>query len=260
MLYQKIDLTKLYEQASNQTEGGDNQAAESFPEGADAARSAKSEILKGNAYAFPVKKEEYNEIMSLINSGSGDWMSKEPIKFLMSGREATEPATMRVGEANKPVYLMIRLSKSKGDTTSKPLVLEKEDRIYVALVTSAENLRKNLEEADNIAKSVKLPVLTPLMKSGKNVEHSIQMWLDFEEGSPEVVKDADTESSKTENETNVDNMDNVEQIQSEQPGLAAQLDLPESKSSLIKDRSLNINEEKKVYTFDQFLKSSNKLQ
>lgn len=240
MFYQRIDLTKLYEQASNQTEG------------ADVAQSAKSENLKGNAYAFPVKKEEYDEIMYLINSGSGEWVSNEPIKFLKSGRGATEPATIKVGEASKPVYLMIRLSKSKGDIISNPLVLEKEDRVYVALVISAEHLRKSLEEADNIAKSVKLPVLTPLMKRGKNVEHSIQMWLDFEEGSPEVAKDVDTKLSKTDNEAN---MDKVEQIKSEQPGLAAQLDLPESKSSLVKDKSLNINEEKKIYSFDQFLRS-----
>jgi len=73
------------------------------------------------------------------------------------------------------------------------------------------------------------------------------MWLDFEEGSPEVVKDADTESSKTENEAN---MDNVEQIQSEQPGLAAQLDLPESRKRFVGGKWKPVNEAFKMVRYD----------
>jgi len=231
MFYQKIDLRKLYEQMDepvsmdgdpgivNSLEGGEPQAAEEFPTEEEMAKKEAVDIAKGRAYAFPVSEEAYSQLNDLIAKGSGDWMSKEPLKLIQDGRGG-KAATMMAGGQEKPVYLMVRLSQSKGDAKAKPLNLEAEDRIYVALLTSPENLTSYLDTASNIDKHIRLSVLTPLMKAGKNVEHTIEMWKDFQ--AEEQLDVAGQEE--------VPNVagDDVANMAQDSPGLAAQLDLPES--------------------------------
>jgi hypothetical protein len=200
-------------------EGGEPQAAEEFPMEEEMIKKEAVDIAKGRAYAVPVSEETYAQLNDLIAKGSGDWMSKEPLKLIQDGRGG-KAATMIVGGQEKPVYLMVRLSQSKGDAKAKPLNLEAEDRIYVALLTSPENLKNYLETASNIDKHIRLSVLTPLMKAGKNVEHTIEMWKDFQ----------DVEQMDVASQEEVPNVavDDVESIAQDSPGLAAQLDLPES--------------------------------
>ena len=93
MFYQKIDLRKLYEQADepvsmdgdpgivDSLEGGEPQAAEEFPTEEEMIKKEAVDIAKGRAYAFPVSEETYAQLNDLIAKGSGDWMSKEPLKF-----------------------------------------------------------------------------------------------------------------------------------------------------------------------------------
>jgi peptidoglycan hydrolase-like protein with peptidoglycan-binding domain len=231
MFYQKIDLRKLYEQMDepvsmdgdpgivNSLEGGEPQAAEEFPTEEEMAKKEAVDIAKGRAYAFPVSEEAYSQLNDLIAKGSGDWMSKEPLKLIQDGRGG-KAATMMAGGQEKPVYLMVRLSQSKGDAKAKPLNLEAEDRIYVALLTSPENLTSYLDTASNIDKHIRLSVLTPLMKAGKNVEHTIEMWKDFQ-------AEEQLDVASQEEVPNVAG-DDVANMAQDSPGLAAQLDLPES--------------------------------
>ena len=231
MFYQKIDLRKLYEQMDepvsmdgdpgivNSLEGGEPQAAEEFPTEEEMAKKEAVDIAKGRAYAFPVSEEAYSQLNDLIAKGSGDWMSKEPLKLIQDGRGG-KAATMMAGGQEKPVYLMVRLSQSKGDAKAKPLNLEAEDRIYVALLTSPENLTSYLDTASNIDKHIRLSVLTPLMKAGKNVEHTIEMWKDFQ-------AEEQLDAASQEEVPNVAG-DDVANMAQDSPGLAAQLDLPES--------------------------------
>lgn len=241
MFYQRIDLRKLYEQAEEpvsmdaSTEdpgivaGDISQAAEDFPTDEESASKEKVNIMKGNAYAFPVTQEYYNQLIELINAGSGEWMSPEPLKLLQSGRSG-EAATMTVGGMDKPIYLMISLSQTKGDRKAKSLDLEKEDRIYVALQTSANELRNNLETASSIDNHTRLSVLTPIMKAGKNVEHTLEMWKDFKSDEDVVAEPQEDQAiASAENMGNVD----IEAIKQNDPTLATQLDLPESRRRYI---------------------------
>ena len=227
MFYKKIDLRKLYEQADLNTEAGEEvaseapQAAESFPK-SDPEQEAIN-VMKGNTYAFPIGEEDYNQLTELIKSGSGEWNSSAPLKTI---NNPNSDAMLKIGGQEKPVYLKIILVKTKGERLSAPLNLEEDDRFYVALMASPEGLKSNIDTAADISNYVKVSVKTPLMKGGKNVEHSLNMWKNFES----MEEDQEDETL------------DVEEIQANQPGLAAQLDLPESRKRFVGGKWKPINE------------------
>ena len=252
MFYRKIDVRKLYEAMDEpvQMEGDpgvvmgdemvgstaeDPQAAESFEKAEEPKSDPNKEAvnaMKGQTYAYPVSKEDHDQLMQLIGEGSGEWVSKQPLKTINN-----EDAMMQVGGENKPVYLKIVLTQTKGERLAAPTKLEDPDRVYVALNTSANDLRSNLETAVNITNYVKLTVKTPLLKSGTNIEHSLNMWKDFE-------SEPDQDINSPENNSN--DMSDIDKIQKEQPGLAAQLNLPESRRRFVNGKWTSINESYKM--------------
>lgn len=254
MFYRKIDVRKLYEATDEpvQMEGdpgvvmgdemvgsttADPQAAESFEKAEEPKSDPNKEavnVMKGRTYAFPVSKEDHDQLTQLIGEGSGEWVSKQPLKTIDN---PNADAMMQVGGENKPVYLKIVLTKTKGERLAAPTELEDPDRVYVALNTSVNDLKSNLETATNITNYVKLTVKTPLLKRGSNIEHSLNMWKDFESES-----DQDINSS----ENNPTNVSSIDKIQTEQPGLAAQLNLPESRKRFVNGRWTSINESYKM--------------
>lgn len=255
MLYRKIDLRTLYEAMDEQAELENNpgvvmgdknapvetapQAAESFtkaPESNSGENKEDIKIMKGMTYAYPVNQEDYNQLNQLIEAGSGEWNSPTPLKKIS---DPNSTATMKIGGQSKPVYLKVILIQTKGERLSTPLNLEDEDRVYVALVTSPSDLKSNLDTAVDITNYVKLTVKTPIMKSGNNIEHSLNMWKNFK-------SDEETSTENTEAD-----MNDVKQIKSEQPGLAAQLDLPESRKRFVKGKWAQVNEQTDVLQSSQ---------
>ena len=202
MLYQKIDINRLYEQADLESE---KQVGE-FPTEEENQKILDKQILKGAAYGFPVNQEIYNQLVNLIDSGTGTWMASEPIKPLDSGKDG-DAAMLTYGGKTLPVYLMIKLHSDKGSRKAEVLNLEADDRFYVALLTSPDNLMQILKSADGIQNSVRLSVKTPMVKKGQHLEHTIQLWKDFK-------------STDVDSELNINLEDN--------PGLAAQLNIPEN--------------------------------
>jgi hypothetical protein len=254
MFYRKVDLRKLYE-AMDEPVGMENnpgvvmgddnapvetapQAAESFPTPPESNPGENKEavkVMKGMTYAFPVTQEDYNQLTQLINAGIGDWTSSTPLKTVS---DPNSNAMMEIGGQSKPVYLKIVLAQTKGERLSAPLNLEDEDRVYVALMTSPNDLKSNLDAAVDITNYVKLTVKTPLMKSGTNVEHSLNMWKNFQSDEETPVETSEFDAN------------NIEQIQSEQPGLAAQLDLPESRKRFVGGKWKPVNEAFKMVRYD----------
>ena len=237
MFYRKIDLNKLYEQANPNTEMSGElaseapQAAESFPE--SDPKQEEINIMKGTTYAFPIGEEDYNQLTELIQSGSGEWNSSAPLKRI---NDPNSDAMMKIGGQEKPVYLKIILTRTKGERLSAPLNLEGDDRFYVALMASPEGLKSNIDTAADISNYVKLSVKTPLMKGGSNVEHSLNMWKNFE-------------SMEEDQEDKIELAD-VEEIQANQPGLAAQLDLPESRKRFVGGKWKPVNEAFKMVRYE----------
>ncbi len=255
MLYRKIDFRKLYEAMDDQADLENNpgvvmgdknapvetapQAAESFPTPPESNPGENKEavkVMKGMTYAYPVNQEDYNQLNQLIEAGSGEWNSSTPLKKVS---DPNSTATMEIGGQSKPVYLKVILIQTKGERLSTPLNLEDEDRVYVALVTSPSDLKSNLDTAVDITNYVKLTVKTPIMKSGNNIEYSLNMWKNFK--SNEETSSENTEAS----------MNDVKQIKSEQPGLAAQLDLPESRKRFVKGKWAQVNEQTGVLQSSQ---------
>jgi len=127
----------------------------------------------GTTYGFPINSDNLKDINTLIERGEGEWSSSEPLKQFKDGKSG-EAATI----ANKPVYLKIKLSKSKVDRQSQPVELEIADRIFVLFDTSAEYLKPALDRARDITNSIRVPVKTPLLSRGNIVEHSLEFWRD----------------------------------------------------------------------------------
>ena len=128
MLYNRIDIRKLYEQADVAYSQEEGQAGE-FPTEKEASADAINQLKRGSAYGFPISQEINDQLFNLIDSGSGEWMSTEPLKTLESGRDG-EPAMMTFGDKTLPVYLMIKLHSSKGNRKAEVLNLELEDYFH----------------------------------------------------------------------------------------------------------------------------------
>lgn len=158
MLYPKIDLRKLYEQADPQVQ-----------------------TAEGSLYAFPIDEETLQSINRLIEDNSGDWKSESPIHIL--GKDGTIGG---IGNINgKPVYLMIRIAK-KADKATTEQQLEISDRSYVLFDTNANELSGLLDKASNKDTRVRIQVKTPL-----GVEQSVEFWKEQD------VSNIDTESEVT---------------------------------------------------------------
>jgi hypothetical protein len=144
----------------------------------------------GTTYGFPINSNHLKDINTLIERGEGEWNSNEPLKQFKDGK-AGEAATL----ANKPVYLKIKISRSKIDRTSQPVELELADRVYVLLDTSAEYLKPAIERAKDITSSVRVPVKTPLLSKGNTVEHSLEFWRDENQESDPMAPSKGTGES-----------------------------------------------------------------
>jgi hypothetical protein len=205
MFYKRIDLRKLYEAmdsvsmedsmpvdftssrssepAANSVESApvsQSTEAEASTEGTVAApKKEKVEIAKGNTYALPLGKTEIDELTKLASQGPGvEWKGTTPLKTVASGKEG-EPATLTLGESQKPIYLTVKLVANKGEQKGLSLNLEADDRYYVAWITTPAALLDNLDTATDLSNSVKVSVKTPVIdKTGKNIEHSLEVWKD----------------------------------------------------------------------------------
>lgn len=211
MFYQRINLRKLYENLEEETPFGfdaglgaqadmnDEDAISSSAMTPSASIEAETSapvmmpkeqtvVSKGNTYAFPITKLEYDELTALATQGAGvDWKGKQPLKMLTAGREGGA-ATLTLGQSQKPVYLNIYLVNNKDEQKGLALDLEEDDRYYVAWITTPESMLSGLAVAENVGNSIKVAVKTPLIdKGGQNVEHSLQVWKDFQSDSEEIV-------------------------------------------------------------------------
>tara|TARA_B100001094_G_C18152607_1_gene784529 strand:+ start:105 stop:1943 length:1839 start_codon:yes stop_codon:yes gene_type:complete len=205
MFYKKIDLRKLYENTEAESLLNDDMPAaaeepmlpgdDKMPAGADDVSQEEEDMARkeaidlkkqknaGRMYAWPISQEIEDELRSLAASGSGVWTASEPLKLWVNGKDG-EPAM--IGE--KPVYLRIKVVANRSDRHNP--VQSEADREYVEYVTSSNELVNALDTAVNITNSVRVSVNTPFLKSGKNTEHSLEMWLDHESRSgEEVMKD-----------------------------------------------------------------------
>jgi hypothetical protein len=234
MFYKRIDLRKLYEAADDLLLDGmpiDPTAAPKMSEPIDTMTQAtpvastdqvqsststeegpsvsditntksgdeRVNIAKGNTYALPLTQSEADELVKLANQGAGtEWKSSTPLKPLAGGRDGG-PASMTLGQSEKPVYLSVKLVNNKSEQKALPLTLEGDDRYYVAWITTPDALLDNLDAATDITNSVKVAVKTPVVdKGGKNVEHSLQVWKDYEGGTSQMTStDTSSDSSST---------------------------------------------------------------
>lgn len=161
MLYQRINLAKLYEQVTL----SDNQPAEVETPN----NSQRAEKLKKNAlYAFPITNDLLPKLKEFAKNGQGEWKSETPLKTIQAG--ADSQAAMLNG---KPVYLMIKLAQSKEDKNTLPSNIDLQDRVYVVYTTTKEELDKQLDSAKSFMKRVRVSVKTPDSK-----EQSLELWVE----------------------------------------------------------------------------------
>ncbi len=211
MFYQRINLRKLYEnleddmptgfnmQAGSEADMNDEEAISSSIGAPSASIEAQPSVplmmpkeqtvvAKGNTYAFPITKLEYDELSALATQGAGvDWKGKQPLKMLTAGKDGGA-ATLTLGQSQKPVYLNIYLVNNKDEQKGIALDLEEDDRYYVAWITTPAAMLSGLAVANNVGNSIKVAVKTPLIdRGGQNVEHSLQVWKDFQSESTEIV-------------------------------------------------------------------------
>jgi hypothetical protein len=111
--------------------------------------------------------------------------------MITAGTEGSS-ATFTLGQAQKPIYLKVYLVNNKDEQKSIPLDLEDPDRFYVAWITTPSVILNNLATATDIGNSVKVAVKTPVLKNGQNVEHSLQVWLNFESESDQIGAESST--------------------------------------------------------------------
>jgi hypothetical protein len=277
MFYKRINLRKLYEAADDLLSDGmpiDPTAAPKEP-GTDSIEASATEetsnnvdssasnvtnkssneivnISKGNTYALPLSKSDADELTKLAEQGSGtEWKSSSPLKSLMSGRDGN-PATLMLGQSEKPVYLIVKLVNNKADQKAMSLSLDEEDRYYVAWITSPPALLDNLEAATDITNSIKVAVKTPAIdKNGNNVEHSLQVWKDYEDGSTDSNS---TNQSTDEPQTMIDITGEEDAAKPEITDVEVDTDLAMQAPGTSAGFDATVESAKAVSSFDEYLK------
>lgn len=283
MFYRRIDLRKLYEAADDLVLSDgmpiDPTAAPKVSEPmAASAEPASSSILapiegdpsvsdvtnnnkssnervnvgKGNTYALPLTQSEVDELTKLAEQGAGtEWKSSTPLKPLAGGRES-DPATMTLGQSEKPIYLTVKLVNNKDEQKSLPLSLEGDDRYYVAWITTPAALLDNLDAAIDITNSVKVAVKTPVLdKSGKNVEHSLQVWKDTDSMSANTSIEAATSP-----QTMMDMTGDEEAYTPEITDVEVDADLAMQAPGTSAGFDATVESAKAVSSFDEYLRRS----
>jgi hypothetical protein len=277
MFYKRINLRKLYEAADDllsdgmpidptaapKEPGTDNIEASATEETSNNVDSSVSNVTnkssneivnisKGNTYALPLSKSDADELTKLAEQGSGtEWKSSSPLKSLMSGRDGN-PATLMLGQSEKPVYLIVKLVNNKADQKAMSLSLDEEDRYYVAWITSPPALLDNLEAATDITNSIKVAVKTPAIdKNGNNVEHSLQVWKDYEDGSTDSNS---TNQSTDEPQTMIDITGEEDAAKPEITDVEVDTDLAMQAPGTSAGFDATVESAKAVSSFDEYLK------
>jgi hypothetical protein len=182
MLYSKNFYNRIFEDAADPADSNlDVSNAEAMnllkdqpmEEPVQSEEIAKDIKRSGTTYGFPMNINSLKDINTLIERGEGEWNSDAPLKLMKDGKSG-EPAMI----ANKPVYLKIRLTRSKEDRKSQPVELEMADRIYVLMDTNSQSLKSMLDRATDITNSIRVGVQTPLLSKGSKIEHSLEFWKD----------------------------------------------------------------------------------
>jgi hypothetical protein len=202
MLYSKKFYNRIFEDAADPTDSNldvSNAEAMNLLKDQQVAEEPQSEEMvkdmtrSGTTYGFPINETSLKDINTLIERGEGEWNSSDPLKLMKDGKSG-DPAMM----VNKPVYLKIRLTRSKTDRQSQPAELEMADRVYILLDTNSQSLKSMIDKATDITNSVRVSVQTPLLRKGEKIEHSLEFWKDLSRksdptadsaGSGEMTKD-----------------------------------------------------------------------
>lgn len=200
------ELTGLYEQV-NEPAADTNQ-----PDQAEEATTATVDNTNtGKLHAFIIDESNSNAIGQIIQGKSKEWKSETPLKVL--GKDGTVGATAMLN--NKPLYLMIRVA-NKAERASSEKQLELNDRIYLLLNTSPEELGSVVKNADGIDERINMSVKAP---DGK--ENTISVWRS--ESTPEINKPETAEEHDTNAKLSTDysSVDVDMQAQIDNPGTAA---------------------------------------
>jgi len=173
-------LTGLYEQANTEPINQDINADVPVVQSEDTQNT-------GKLHAFAITEDNVDSINMLLNStgtkeGVNPWISQVPTTVI--GNDGTiGGASMLDG---KPVYLMIRISTKKERASSEVQITPAgiNDRVYVLLDTSKDELNRWLASADNKDDRIRVGVKT---HTGK--EHSLEIW---KESNVNLTTDSDT--------------------------------------------------------------------
>lgn len=183
MLYSKNFYNRIFEDAANPADSNldvsNAEAMDLLKDQQVEEEPQSKEIVKdmtrsGTTYGFPINEMSLKDINTLIERGEGEWNSDSPLKLMKDGKSG-DPAMI----ANKPVYLKIRLTRSKEDRKSQPVELELADRIYILMDTTSESLKSMIDRATDITNSIRVSVQTPLLRKGEKIEHSLEFWKDL---------------------------------------------------------------------------------